>query len=255
MDLSLQSNLTPINAWLPGRRVSFVKPDKEWLTQQYMQDLLEDEFWELTERVWDYTALSITALYNLYRSCRFIIDNRIDGDIIECGVFFGGAIMFAAEIFRRHDYAKSRRILGFDTFYGFARRSEHDIDFHGAEVCHPGNPEWDFEKEARRNVESIGFDPSRLHLIKGDVFQTLPAFIDRPIALLRLDTDTYDTTKCELETCWPKLVDNAPVIIDDYGWCLGARKATDDFLIGKGVLLHRIDVTVRSFVKPCLTAR
>ncbi len=255
MVISPPARLTPINDWLPGRREPFVKPGKEWLVQMWMQDLIEDEFWELCEKVWDFTCLSIPALYNLYKSCEYVIKNRIDGDIVECGVFFGGSIMFAAEMMRRHDYSTSRRILGFDTFFGFVRRSEYDIDFGGVDVCHPGDPTWNFAKEAQKNVESVGFDPSRLLLIQGDVLSTLPLTVDRTIALLRLDADTYDTTRFELETCWPKLAESAPVVIDDYGWCLGARKATDEFLSGKGVLLHRIDVTVRSFVKPTLVRK
>jgi hypothetical protein len=250
-----QPELTPVNAWLPGHKAPWAgrhapRPaaEREWLSN--VQDMLEDEFWELAEKVWDYTLNLIVGLYNLYHSCRYVIDNKIDGDIVECGVFLGGNVMFMAEVFRRHDYSLDRRILGFDTFHGFVRRSEHDIDLKGNEVCQPNDPSWNFLKVARANVESVGYDPMRLFLIEGDVLQTLPLAIDRPIALLRLDTDTYDTTKFELEQCWPNIVKGAPVIIDDYGWCLGARKATDDFINGRNVLLQRICATIRCFVKP-----
>jgi O-methyltransferase len=243
--LKTMNEMTAINVWQPGRRSLFDRAREN----NVFPDIVETEFWEIAGKVWDYTALGTTALYGLYKSCLYLIENRIDGDIVECGVFFGGSIMFIAEILKRHDYSKKRRILGFDTFWGFVRRSEHDVDFEGTEVCHPSDPNWNFGREARNNIQSIGFDSDRLILIEGDVFETLKAGAKRQIALLRLDTDTYDTTKYEFETCWHKVKTGGVVIVDDYGWCQGARKAADEFLTGKKILLNRIDTTVRSLIK------
>jgi hypothetical protein len=69
--------------------------------------------------------------------------------------------------------------------------------------------------------------------------------------LLRLDTDWYESTRHELVHLYPRITSGGVVIIDDYGYWSGARKATDEFLatLPARPLLHRIDYTGRMFVK------
>lgn len=71
------------------------------------------------------------------------------------------------------------------------------------------------------------------------------------IALLRLDTDTYHSTRVELEYFYPKLSQGGVLIIDDYGHALGARRATDEYLAApeRRVLLNRVNFTNRLGVK------
>lgn len=238
--------LTPINAWQPGRRYALDRTQET----QWAPDLNDDEFWEIVVGVWEYTALSTPALFNLYKSLRYVFDNKIEGDIIECGVFFGGSVMFAAEVCKRYDYSSTRRIFALDTFWGFVRHDpETDIDIASGQLVNlVGNPDYGFEKEAVGNMESVGFP--RLVIVAGDVLETIPTLdVDR-IALLRLDTDTYDTTKFELEALDDKIPQGGVVIVDDYGFTHGCKKAVDDFIVNKPILLQRIDRQVRCWVKP-----
>ena len=242
-----RSDRTPIIAWQPSRRESF--NSKEFRTSH--PDIIEEEFWLDLEDVWDFSALSVKGLYNLWSACRHIAQRRVRGDIVECGVFFGGSIMIAAHAFRRFENG-NRRIVAIDTFHGFLRRCEDDIDFNGEEVCHPSDlqKEWSFLEFAENNIRSVEYDHSRLEIVEGDVFDVLePVTRLRKIAILRLDTDTYDTTRKELEICWPRIVHGGVLIVDDYGWCKGARKAVDEFFVHKPVMLHRIDEWVRSVTK------
>jgi O-methyltransferase len=237
---------TPIVAWQPGRREPFTDALKD-----AAPDFIEGEFWKIAADVWDYTCISLQGIYSIYSACRHIAKNNIPGDVVECGVFFGGSIMVAAQTLARHE-AGDRRIVGLDTFHGFLRRSDVDIDFAGEAVCHPNDlaREWSFRQIAENNIGSVSYNHDNIDVIEGDVFETLkPATKHRRIAILRLDTDTYDTTKFELEACWDRVVTGGIVIIDDYGWCQGARKATDEFLDGKSVYLHRVDPWIRSITK------
>ena len=68
------------------------------------------------------------------------------------------------------------------------------------------------------------------------------------VSVLRLDTDWYKSTKIELETLYPRLVKGGVLIIDDYGYFEGARKAVDEYFL-KGKWLHVVDQTCRYIIK------
>ena len=70
------------------------------------------------------------------------------------------------------------------------------------------------------------------------------------IAILRLDTDFYESTKAELETLYPRLSPGGELIVDDYGEWAGARKAVDEYFSGQAVWLHYVTHTVRLMIKP-----
>jgi hypothetical protein len=107
-------------------------------------------------------------------------------------------------------------------------------------------------KLVQANLTSTGYPSDRFHYVVGRVEDTLPDEAPATICLLRLDTDFYESTKCELSTLYPRLVSGGVLIIDDYGSFGGSRKATDEFLRTqpKQVLLNRIDSDARIAVKP-----
>lgn len=136
-----------------------------------------------------------------------------------------------------------------DTFTGFVRRTEGlDIDIEtGNAACIPSDAPDDYTEGSCANMKSVGF--ANLEIVKGDVFETIPALATKEISLLRLDTDTYDTTKFELENLYDRVVPGGVVIIDDYGYTFGCKKAVDDFIEPRSVLLQRINRNVRAWVK------
>jgi hypothetical protein len=88
--------------------------------------------------------------------------------------------------------------------------------------------------------------------VKGPVEATLPSQAPtEPIALLRLDTDWYESTRHELVHLFPSLVEGGILMVDDYGHWAGARKAVDEYLAGldRHFLMHRIDYTGRLIIK------
>jgi hypothetical protein len=91
----------------------------------------------------------------------------------------------------------------------------------------------------------------QVFFVKGMVEDTLPAKAPETIAVLRLDTDWYESTRHELDHLYPRLSQNGILILDDYGHFLGARKATDEYLakLATPPLLNRIDYAGRIAVK------
>jgi hypothetical protein len=90
-----------------------------------------------------------------------------------------------------------------------------------------------------------------MHFVRGRVEETLSAPVPDTIALLRLDTDWYESTKHELEQLYPRLVQGGVLIIDDYGHWQGSKKATDEYFAvsSKPISFQRLDYTGRIAVK------
>jgi len=209
-------------------------------------DITDDEFWSLVPLVHDFTELNVSILYNLYCACRYLVAAKVPGDFVECGVHMGGSIMMIEHVLSR--YENSRRIFALDTFLGFLRRTELDIDIEsGLPACQPDDKPSDFTEPATANMKSVGYE--RLHIVKGDILQTIPRLDVQQIALLRLDTDTYDTTKFELEQLYDRVSAGGVVIVDDYGYTLGCKTAVDDFISSRPIMLQRLNRNVRAWVK------
>ena len=88
-------------------------------------------------------------------------------------------------------------------------------------------------------------------LIQGDVAETLLESKNLPekIAILRLDTDWYESTRIELERLYPLLEPGGVLIIDDYGHFDGARKAVDEYFKAERPWMHYVDYTCRLILK------
>jgi hypothetical protein len=212
-------------------------------------DIMDDGFWDIAAAVWDYTELPILALHSLYCAARYLVARRIEGAFVECGVYLGGSVMAVELILARHE-GTLRHVYALDTFSGSVRRNA-EFDIHQQTRSATGVPQagLDYSEGAIANMRSVGYPG--LRIVKGDVLQTIPTLeVDR-IALLLLDTDTYETTKFELESLYDRVVRGGVVIVDDYGYTVGCRKAVDDFLATRTpVLLKRINKNVRSWIKP-----
>jgi hypothetical protein len=106
-------------------------------------------------------------------------------------------------------------------------------------------------KEVRTNIASTGYPTDRVHYIVGKVEETVPSSAPDSIAILRLDTDWYESTKHELEHLFPRLSKGGVLIIDDYGTYPGARKAVDEYISDRrlSLFLNRIDADARLAIK------
>lgn len=219
------------------------------LEKGYHKDITDETFWSIVQQVWEYSELPTEILYNLYNAARYIVNSGIAGDFVECGVHLGGSVMMMEHALLLGDTEADRRIFALDTFTGFVRRTEGlDVDIEtGADACIPSDGLDDYATASIENMKSVGFD--NLVIVRGDVLDTIPTLDTKAISLLRLDTDTFDTTKFELEQLYDRVVPGGVVIVDDYGYTFGCKRAVDDFVADRPILLQRINRNVRSWVK------
>jgi hypothetical protein len=208
-----------------------------------------------------YSRTSPEAIYAVIEAVKYVARRRIPGAIVECGVWRGGSMMAAAKtLMDVHD--TGRDLYLFDTFEGMSAPTDRDVDLTdrgAAELMARSDRQDDTSiwasvglDDVKRSMAKVGYPETRIHYVRGKVEETLPAHAPAPIALLRLDTDWYESTRHELEHLYPRLVSGGVLLIDDYGHWKGARQATDEFIAATPDfgLLTRIDYTGRVAIKP-----
>jgi len=86
-------------------------------------------------------------------------------------------------------------------------------------------------EQVKTRLNSTEYPEERIHYVVGDVMETLKDKSNIPdkIAVLRLDTDWYNTSKYELEQMYDNVVMGGVIIFDDYYQWYGQRLATDEF--------------------------
>jgi len=198
-------------------------------------------------------------LFATIMACRYVVEQRIEGDFVECGVWRGGNSVLAASVFKSMNAGRAAWL--FDTFTGMTAPTKDDVNFRG-EIAdskfrasqREGYNDWCYAPldEVTANFEKAGLVSNQVRFVKGDVAQTLADSNNLPktIAVLRLDTDWYESTKAELEVLYPRLANGGILIVDDYGHWGGARKAVDEYFDrGRRPFFQYIDQTGRIAVK------
>lgn len=211
---------------------------------------------ELFASVAPFTLTSPERVAALRDAVRHVVATAVPGAVVECGVWRGGSMLAAASTLVGLGDTE-RDLYLFDTFTEMPPPDDVDSDIRGrsgAELLAVTStlPEFDIWP-ADRVVEVVrrsGYPAGRIHAVQGMVEDTIPDAAPDQIALLRLDTDWYSSTRHELEHLLGRVSPGGICIIDDYGEFVGARQAVDEHLaaLGLPVLLHRIDPTGRMFV-------
>ena len=150
-----------------------------------------------------------------------------------------------------------RRLWLYDTFGSMPPAGEHDRDYAGrpmaAGALDPVNNCLAHRRadtlEVQSAMASTGYPPDQVTYVEGLVEETIARSAPERIALLRLDTDWYESTRHELVELYPRLERGGVLLIDDYGHFAGARKAVDEYFAADPILLSRIDYTGRLAVK------
>ncbi|HKT35400.1 MAG TPA: TylF/MycF/NovP-related O-methyltransferase [Nitrospira sp.] len=207
-----------------------------------------------------YTMTSLERIRALCSAVRYIEQAQIEGAVVECGVWRGGSMMAVARTLTNLG-ATRRHLYLFDTFEGMTKPGPRDIALTGeTATCLLEQSErteddrvWCYAPIERvaKALSLTGYPNGLLHLIPGRVEETLATAAPERIALLRLDTDWYESTRQEMNVLFPRLARGGVLIIDDYGHWQGAREAVDEYVKTHQLklLLHPIDYTGRIAVK------
>lgn len=170
----------------------------------------------------------------------FKMANRLGGDVVECGVFKGASLLRFASLQDLFG-ARKRSIIGFDTFgafpeTGFAPDRKHRRRFIRDSGASSVSREHLLQIAGQKGIKAP------IELIAGNVLDTVPAYLAAnpglKIALLNLDTDTYEPAVAVLRHLYPRIVKGGILITDNYGVFPGETKTVDDFFRGKKVKIR-----------------
>ncbi len=223
---------------------------------------------EFEQRVVDtafpHSITSVPRVLAVIEAVRYCETRGIEGAFAECGVWRGGSVL--AMLLTLQELGAERDVWLYDTFEGMTAPTERDLSrFHKPAleiwreaIAQRRRPWPEFfaeevfnEDAVRQTLATTGYPADRLHFVRGPVEQTLPKHAPEQLALLRLDTDWYESTRHELHHLYPRLQDGGVLIVDDYGHWEGCRRAVDEYFTSEApqVLLQRIDYTGRMAIK------
>jgi hypothetical protein len=190
----------------------------------------------------------------------YVLNNNIDGVIVECGVDTGiFEHIWITELIKQN---KVRDIYMYDTFSGLVEPSEYDYTCKDAKLYSMDKDQvyniwkshvidektngWCYTplEQVKNRLNSTLYSQDKLHYIVGDVMETLKdkTTIPEKIAILRLDTDWYESSKYELEQMYDNVVNGGVIIFDDYYHWDGQRRATDDFFSSRNLKYNFVDI-------------
>ena len=220
----------------------------------------------IVETALPYTLTGAARLQAVVDAVRHCVEREVPGAFAECGVWRGGSVL--AMVLTLQELGRDDRDLYlYDTFEGMTAPDERDVSALDPpalatwQQAHArGETPWSEyfddelagEEAVARLLRATGYPAERIHLVRGPVEETLPRHAPGELALLRLDTDWYASTRHELEHLYPLLVPGGILVVDDYGHWQGARQAVDEyFSAGRPApFLQRVDYTCRMAVKP-----
>jgi O-methyltransferase len=204
----------------------------------------------ITKIILPYTLVSPERAHNLHRLARIIEQERILGDVVECGVCNGGSAAILASSATRSRLQRTVWLL--DSFQGMPDVTLEDGVAIGGRTAesHVGQEVGSIER-VREVLTRVGADMSLVRILPGWFEDTFPSVTTSQIALLNIDADWYKSVKLCLETFYDRVVTGGCISFDDYGHWPGCRKAVDEFFESRQLRyeLIQVDYTARWFRK------
>ena len=176
----------------------------------------------------------------------------LPGAIVECGVYKGASLMRFASFRRLLEHDDSRKVFGFDAFGMFpTEKIESKTDRKFIENFEDAGGGGISKEDLELALAAKGF--GNFELIKGNVFDTLPQFLEANahlrIALLHLDMDVYEPTAFAIEKFLPHMTPGGLIVFDDYNAVEGATRAADELCREYSLELQKLPFyNVPSFV-------
>ncbi|MGI3186276.1 TylF/MycF/NovP-related O-methyltransferase [Nioella aestuarii] len=189
-----------------------------------------------------YTMVGHKRLDNIEFCLETVLADGIEGDVIETGVWRGGAMMFAKALLDLRG-ATDRSVWCADSFEGLPKQYGRDLEIADDPELSGSSTLAVTQQAVEANFRRFDLLDDRVKFLKGWFSDTLPTAPVEKIAIARLDGDLYESTMDALVNLYPKVSPGGFVIIDDYGSWKGCRAAVDEYRDEHGIdaPIERID--------------
>ena len=180
------------------------------------------------------TMIGLARLNNLQHCITTVIREGVAGDLIETGVWRGGATIFMTAVLEAYG-DRDRRVWVADSFEGLPKPDAEQFPVDAGDTHWTKSHLAVSVEQVKANFARYNLLDDRVQFLKGWFKDTLPGAPIDQLAVMRLDGDMYESTIEALEALYPKLSVGGFVIIDDYGDIAQAREATTDFRNTHGI--------------------
>jgi O-methyltransferase len=181
-----------------------------------------------------HTMIGWQRLLNLQSCIEQILAENVSGDLIETGVWRGGAIIFMRAMLKAYD-VRDRLVWGADSFQGLPAPDPVRYAADAGDILHTCRELSISLDEVRANFEKYGLLDEQVRFLPGWFRETLPEAPIEKLSLIRLDGDMYESTYVALQSLYPKLSRGGFLIVDDYGALPSCRQAVTDFRQAAGI--------------------
>jgi O-methyltransferase len=188
-----------------------------------------------------HTMIGLKRLDNLQYCIEDALARHVAGDLVETGVWRGGAAIFMRAVLKAYSIT-DRRVWAADSFQGLPRPDVERYPQDAGDLHHSYGFLAVSLEEVQENFRRYGLLDDQIRFLKGWFRDTLPAAPIERIAVLRLDGDMYESTWEALTSLYPKLSVGGYAIIDDYKVVRGCRQAVDEYRGRQGIADEIIDI-------------
>jgi len=181
-----------------------------------------------------HTMIGVPRLDNLRSCVETALDDGVEGDLIETGVWRGGAVIFMRGILKAYGI-EDRVVWAADSFAGLPQGDSAKYPKESPAAFHDYADLAVSLEQVQRNIARYGLLDAQVKFLKGWFRDTLPGAPIRKLALMRLDGDLYESTMDALVALYPKLSSGGFAIIDDYDLVASCNEAVGDFRKERGI--------------------
>jgi hypothetical protein len=181
-----------------------------------------------------HSMIGLKRLRNLRDCVEDVIYRGVPGDLIETGVWRGGATIFMRAVLKAHAVS-DRRVWVADSFAGLPPPDPAAYPLDQGDTLFTHQQLAVSLDQVQSNFRRYGLLDDQVRFLKGWFRDTLPTAPIEQLAVLRLDGDLYESTIVALESLYDKLSPGGYVIVDDYGCIAACRQAVHDFRDARGI--------------------
>lgn len=173
------------------------------------------------------TMVGMKRLDNVQFCVETVLQENVEGDFIETGVWRGGTCIFMRAILAAYQI-NDRKVFVADSFEGLPKPNPKTYPADTGDKHYIHNFLAVSQEQVAKNFQRYGLLDDQVVFLKGWFKDTLPIAPIEKLAIMRLDGDMYESTMDGLNNLYSKLSQGGFCIIDDYGLA-GCKKAVDDF--------------------------